>query len=141
MKTSMVFECVKRDAAFYSRADRQHLFTWRMPPPDTLIWIGRYEEGHYPAIEKHHLAKPKWIFLGDGTATTFAIGHLAIQSFTARRSTMGEDKTFTVETGKGPWDHQLIQIWPMGADYVRWPPSVSITSERAKQLPKRFWAG
>jgi hypothetical protein len=38
-------------------------------------------------------------------------------------------------------DSRLIQIWPIDEDYVRWPPSDSITGELAQQLAKRFWAG
>jgi hypothetical protein len=138
IKTAMTFECIKPKAAFYSRADRQHPFIWKVPPPDTLIWIGRYDDSYSPAIEKHTLSNPKRYFLGDGNCTTFAIGHLAIQSITARRSTIGEAISRNVETEEGPFDRKLIKVWPLVTDFVLWPPPESIRGEDTEKLAKRF---
>jgi hypothetical protein len=58
-KTAMVYQCIKGETAFYSPADRQHLLGWNTPPSDTLIWIGRYENGFSLFAENHYLSNPE----------------------------------------------------------------------------------
>ena len=123
LKTAMVFECTKADSAFYSTADRRHLYTWRTPPPDTFVWIGRYVNSHALFVENHYLsnAKPTGA-LSEGCVTTFAIGRLIMQSFTARRRPNAEGKRITVHPKRGEWDRLLTQVWPTADQVVRWPP-------------------
>src|SRR5437868_10210285 len=75
-KTAMVYECIKGEATFYSPANRQQLLAWRMPPPDTLIWIGRYENSFFSLfVENHYLSNSKDTnILSEGCVTTFAMG-------------------------------------------------------------------
>src|SRR5207253_2565111 len=92
-KTAMVYEFIKGEATFYSPANRQQLLAWRMPPPDTLIWIGRYENSFSLFVENHYLSNSKDTnILSEGCVTTFAMGRHVIQIFTARRSALGEGR-------------------------------------------------
>ena len=141
IKTAMVFECVKRDSAFYSTQDRCHLLNSSAPPPDTLIWIGRYVNSQSLFVENHYLSNPKpTSVLGEGCATTFAVGRLVIQSFTVRRSTNGEGKRIVVDIKNGQWDHLLIQVWPVLERVICWPPSLDFgpSVESLEKLAKRF---
>lgn len=128
IRTSMVFEYLRRKEAFYSRADRWHLRKRGLPPPDTLIWIGRYEDGYLPSIEKHGLGGPKLDALGDASVTTFAIGRLAIQSFTTLRSALGEGKG-SVGIGRGLGISGLFRFGP------RW--TAMFGGRHPKALPTR----
>ena len=140
-KTAMVYECVKGQAAFYTPADRQHLLAWRTPPPDTLIWIGRYENSFTLFVENHYLSNPRNAnVLSEGCVTTFAMGRLVIQVFTARRSPHGKGRSINVAKKEGEWDRLLIQIWPALEEVVRWPPPLSFgpSEEKLQELAKRI---
>jgi hypothetical protein len=143
-KTAIVYECVKGEGTFYAPADRQHLLAWRMPPPDTLIWIGRYENSFSLFVENHYLSNPENTnVLSEGCVTTFAMGRFVIQIFTARRSPQGEGLSFNVVTKEGEWGRLLIQIWPVLEQVVRWPPALSFgpSEEKLHELAKRFSSG
>lgn len=142
-KTAMVYECVKEKGtpAFYSAENRQHLLTWSMPPSDTLIWIGRYKDSYSLFSENHYLSNPGSAnVLSEGCVTTFAMGRLVTQIFTARRGSHGEGKSIDVARKKGEWDRLLIQIWPVRERFIRWPPPLSFgpSEEHLKQLAKRI---
>jgi hypothetical protein len=143
-KTTMVYECAKekRKAAFYSPANRQHLLTWSTPPPDSLIWIGRYEDSYSLFIENHYLANPGTAnVLSEGCVTTFAMGRLVVQMFSARRGLHGEGRgSINVARKEGEWDRLLIQIWPVRERFIRWPPPLSFgpSEEHLKELAKRI---
>jgi hypothetical protein len=126
IKTAMVFECTKAESAFYSPEDRRHLLTWLTPPPDAFVWIGRYVNSHALFIENHYLSNTKPTnVLTEGCVTTFAIGRLCLQSFTARRSLQSEGKRITVHTKREQWDRLLIQVWPALEQVIRWPPPLN----------------
>ena len=141
IKTAMVFECTKSESAFYSPADRHHLFTWRTPPPDSFVWIGRYVNSHSLFIENHYLsnAKPTNV-LSEGCVTTFAIGRLVLQSFTARRRPDGEGKRITLHPKRGQRNRLLIQVWPALEQVIRWPPPLYFgpSIESLKDLSARL---
>jgi len=139
-KTAMVYECVreKGEPAFYSAADREHLLTRAMPPPDTLIWIGRYEDSYSLFVEGHDFANPgNENVLSKGYVATFAMGRLIIQIFTARRGLYG-DGPGGIDVARKEGD--LIQIWPFREQFVRWPPPLSFgpSEEDLKELAKRI---
>jgi hypothetical protein len=139
-KTAMVYECVAEKGLFYSAADRKQFLTWRMPPSDSLIWIGRYE-GYALFVENHRLSNPGTDeVLKEACVTTFAIGRLVIQIFTARRGLRGEGHSISVARKEGEWDRQLIQIWPVRDQVTRWPPPLSFGpyDETLIQLAKRI---
>ena len=144
IKTAMVFECTKAESAFYSSEDRRHLLTWQTPPPDTFVWIGRYVNSHSFFIENHYLsnAKPHSV-LSEGCATTFAIGRLCLQSFTARRGPESEGKRITIDTKPGHWDRLLIQVWPALEQVIRWPPPLCFgpSLDSLCELAGRFGGG
>jgi hypothetical protein len=141
-KTAMVFDCVGGKAHFYSTADRQHLLTWGTPPPDSLIWIGRYENSYSLFVENHYLSNPGTEnVLSEGCVTTFAMGRLVIQIFSARRGIYGEGRGgINVARKKGEWDRLLIQIWPVQQQVVRWPPPLSFgpSEEQLKEFAQRI---
>ena len=123
LKTAIVFECTKPDSAFYSTADRRHLYTWRTPPPDSFVWIGRYVNSHALFVENHYLSNAKPAnALSEGCVTTFAVGRLALQSLTARRSPHAEGRQIILHPKRGEWNRLLIQVWPTVEQVVRWPP-------------------
>jgi hypothetical protein len=140
----MVYECVRKKGspAFYSMADRKHLLTRGMPPPDTLIWIGRYEDSYSLFVEGHDLANPgNENVLNKAFVATFAMGRLIIQIFTARRGLYGEGRG---GIGIPRKEGDLLQIWPFREHVVRWPPPVSFGPplEDIQELAKRIgWKG
>jgi hypothetical protein len=140
-KTAMVYECVGGKAPFYSTADREHLLTWSTPPPNSLIWIGRFEDSYSLFVENHYLSNlGNANILSEGCVTTFAMGRLVIQIFTARRGPHGEGQSINVARKEGEWERLLIQIWPVQEQVVRWPPPLSFgpSEENLKELAKRI---
>lgn len=136
----MVYECVGEKAPFFSAADRKQLFTWRMPPSDSLIWIGRYE-GYSLFVENHRLSNPGADeVLSEGCVTTFAMGRLVIQIFTARRGDRGQGHSINVARKEGEWGRLLIQIWPVRDQVIRWPPPLSfgVSEESLVRLAGRI---
>jgi hypothetical protein len=141
IKTAMVFECTKASSAFYSQGDRSHLLTWSTPPPDTLVWIGRYVNSHALFVENDYLSNTKPAnVLSEGCVTTFAIGRLCLQSFTARRGLKGDGKRITIHPKPGQWDRLLVQVWPAAEQIARWPPPLYFgpSVESLKELAARI---
>lgn len=150
MKTAMVFECVKGAAStvatanevFYYAADRQHLMQWSTPPPDTFVWLGRYEPEFSLWTQNDHLsnAQPRGL-LDEGSATTFAIGRCLIQALTVRRppESANEVQTRPIRHDKSLWSDALIQIWPASDNFAQWPPLRTVSSlDNLDQLARRF---
>ena len=136
----MVYQCVAEKGPFYAAADRKQFFTWRTPPSDSLIWIGRYE-GYALFVENHRLSNPGIPdVLTEGSVTTFAIGRLVLQTFTAKRGFRGEGHRINVARKEGEWDRLLTQIWPVRDQVIRWPPPLSFgaSEESLMQLAKRI---
>jgi len=144
VKTVMALELARPGSDwFYSDADRRHLFTWRMPPPDTTIWIGRYVNSHSLFVQSHQLAKPKSESLfREGYSTVLVIGRVVIQVASVRAKLAIPDHrhiTPTV-TANLPWDDLLLKIWPVMDNVVRWPPPLHFTESgyRIGTLLRRF---
>jgi hypothetical protein len=150
LKTAMAFECVggaaaighDPDAVFYSAEDRRHLLRWNTPPPDTFVWIGRYEPECSIWIQNDRVSnpQPKGV-LDEGTVTTLAAGRLILQAITVRRSPFinTDPQSRRIRLGKSSWDSALIPIWPFCNSVVRWPPSLSVVGyDQLEGLARRF---
>ena len=118
LKTAMTFECLKGAAnvdampgeVFYSAADRQHLTQWSTPPPDSFVWLGRYEPEFSLWAQNDRLsnAQPQGFF-DEASATTFAMGRCVIQTLTVPRipRTSNDLQTRPIRHGESMWNDAL----------------------------------
>jgi hypothetical protein len=150
LKTAMAFECIKGAAStsatanevFYSAADRQHLMQWSTPPPDTFVWVGRYEPAFSLWIQNDHVsnARPRGL-LDEGSATTFVMGRFLIQCLTVRRTpeVANELQTRRIRHEKSSWSDALMQIWLAHDNFAQWPPTQTVTGlDDLDQIARRF---
>jgi hypothetical protein len=112
LKTAMAFECITgaanpnhtSDDGFYSHAQRKHMLDWRTPPPDTSVWIGRYEPEFSLWIQNDRVSNPQPVGVLDaGSVTTFAASRLVIQAVTVRRSEGTEANSRPIRNDKSAW--------------------------------------
>lgn len=143
VKTVMALELARPgNDWFYSDADRKHLFTWRVPPPDTTIWIGRYVNSHSLFAQSHKLAKPKSeSLLREGYSTVLVMGRVVIQvaSVRVKGAAHAHSHLTPAITKDLPWESLLFRLWPMDS-VIRWPPLLHFTDSghRIDTLLRRF---
>jgi len=144
VKTAMVFECMKEDRQwFYSQEDRDHLRADLSLPENTGVWLGRQQASWAGFAEGKKLSggtSPEGPALGEGSAFTLSLGHLAVQVFTMRRRPEDQAIPITLNVQPGPWPRALVQICPAEAP-VQWPPSLSFDESGLSRLSDRFFAG
>lgn len=136
VKTAMVGEWTVPSVHAISQNDRDYVYNHRKPPPLTHIWLAAWSKAEEPPLsfETHQFG-----FLPDGKTAlprrgylaTFFIGHLGCQ-------VLGHPFG-SVNVDDGNFGPAVVQIWPVAAESVRWPPRAAIGSEKTlKVFAKRF---
>jgi hypothetical protein len=131
MKTAMVFEATS-GKNFYSQDEQQELRTSGVLPAETSVWFGRYGQSNILCGEGRHLhentsstANP----YRDGYTTTLLMRRLVIQVLILRRKPEFQEIPAKLHIKEGPWDKNLIQIWPIGNRSLQWPPPLSFSND------------
>jgi len=142
VKTAMTFECTQNGKSFYTKEDRHGLLSSSTPPRGTTVWIGRHAHSNIVDGGSTHLnpSSAPNNPLAKSYVTTFALSRLILQVFTIRIKPEFEHVPLTLHLKPGPWNRGLIQIWPITASRVLWPPSLSFSDAGTsfEQLRKRF---
>lgn len=138
MKTAMVAEPLSpMRPHYYTPAERQFLMDRLTPPAGVRIWIGRYRGRFRCHSSADHLRSPKpGGLLLPGYCSTFAVGHLAFQVFSYRRS-RGQPEYFRVR--RGFWSRTLLQLYPPTRGVIMlWPPRETLIHHEFLTLAHRF---
>jgi hypothetical protein len=131
MKTAMVFEATS-GKNFYSQDEQQELCSSGALPAETFVWFGRYVQSNILCGEGRHLHENKSSKptpFRDGYATTLLIRRLVIQVLTLRRKLEFQEIPAKLHIKDGPWDKNLIHIWPIGNRNLKWPPPLSFSND------------
>lgn len=142
-KTAMVLECVKPKPWFYSQADHHGFLANFRPPPETLVWIGRYAHHLGISSEGRRLGNDDIradFPLREGYMTNFVFGRLVMQSLTVRRKPQFNRTRLVLDQRPGPWGQCLLQVWPIQNKRITWPPPISFSDagQTLDSLAKRF---
>jgi hypothetical protein len=130
MKTAMVFETTS-GKNFYSQAEQHERRTSGALPLETTVWLGRYGQSNILCGEGRYLhentpSNPNPF--RDGYATTLLMRRLVIQVLTLRRKPEFLEADARLRMKAGPWDKNLIQIWPISEQTLQWPPTLSLSN-------------
>lgn len=131
MKTAMVFETISGKNC-YSPDEQQELRSSGALPVETFVWLGRYAQSNILCSEGRHLhenTSNKPTPFREGYVTTLLIRRLVIQVLILRRKPEFQEILAKLHIKAGPWDKNLIQIWPIGNRNLRWPPPLSFSND------------
>ena len=129
VKTAMVFEFIRPSTqdVFSSDAERKALWTTRLIPPRTMVWLGRYGGRTPLSVEGYDLSTGLDVeHPVTGWTVTFSFGCLVVQILSARSEI---ELRLDVEPQPGPWANSTVQIWPTQRR-VAWPPAISFYDDR-----------
>lgn len=136
VKTAMVLDSTntRERTAFYSKSEGEQLRMTSAIPANTRVWIGRSALNglHADGTDVGIMAPGGTSRVAVGNASTFIVGHLALQVFTVHPLPEHKDKyaesVFNdVPPRPGPWSDLLVQIWPANGRIVTWPPPQTFT--------------
>jgi hypothetical protein len=131
MKITMVFEATS-GMDFYSPDEQKKLRTSGVLPEETFVWLGRYAQSNILCGEGRHLhenTSNKPTPFRDGYATTLLMSRLVIQVLTLRRKPEFQQILAKLHINAGPWDKNLIEIWPVSNRNLQWPPPLSLSND------------
>lgn len=140
LKTAMVMDSIKNPEAntrYYQRADCLAFRQRRTIPELTRIWIGRSSLAGLGAYgtDVTIVSPDSTKRIGNGTATTIIVGHLAVQVFAFRVSVEYTGPSVAAPVPKpGDWDNMLAQIWPIERNSVTWAPKKTFTNSGARSI-------
>jgi hypothetical protein len=100
---------------------RQWLYTHHTPPPDTAVWITRYDGAGIVTLLSKMLfirGNPKSSLTPDMQAVFFSIGSLLFIVLSIYR--FFEDVSFRTEFPVDIFPH-LFKIWPIASPFISWP--------------------
>ena len=137
VKTAMVLDSTnpRERQSFYEKAECEKLRLSSTIPDRTRVWIGRSSlNGLHADGTDVGIVTPDGTMIAKGNATTFIVGHLAIQVFAVHPLPEYKDKTINeIAPRPGPWNELLIQIWPANSRSVTWPPPLTFTGRGTRQ--------
>jgi len=137
LKTAMVLDSTNRRKRnlFYDRAECENLRLNSTVPDRTRVWIGRsslnglHADGTDVAIQA-----PDGTRIALGNATTFIVGHLALQVFVIHPlPQQHKNDPIDVAPRPGPWDELLVQVWPPKTHSLNWPPGLTFTGSGTRR--------
>ena len=135
VKTAMVLDSTntRERSAFHTKSECEQLRLASAIPAHTRVWIGRSAlNGLHADGTDVGIDAPDKTRIANGNASTFIVGHLALQVFAVHplpeHKDKYEDRIFNeVPSRPGPWDELLIQVWPASSRTVTWPPPRTFT--------------
>lgn len=136
VKTAMVLDSTntRERSTFYTKSECEQLRLTSAIPAHTRVWIGRsalnglHADGTEVALNGPDGASK----IATGNASTFIVGHLALQVFAVHslpehKGKYADSVFDSVQSGPGPWNQLLVQIWPAHTRTVTWPPPLTFT--------------
>jgi hypothetical protein len=99
----------------------------------TWVWIGRHSESSITYAHGRRLLSARSIGkqdpspIDEGYSSTFGLGRLVLQVLRLRFLPGLETKRTVLHTQPGPWNRALLQLLPVVAAEVHWPPAFSIS--------------
>jgi hypothetical protein len=131
LKATIIEAANRQKIPFYTQAER---FAFEPPsaflPVRTFVWIGRLSQKGF-----HAGGTEIWREMGNisraahGAVTTIIVGHLVIQVLTVHMLTMFATRKIDFERNAGPWEENLLDIWPVFGSR-QWPPRLSFDLSR-----------
>jgi hypothetical protein len=100
-------------------------------PAKTRIWIGRIETKHLLGLgTDFRTLRPDTLEPHiNSTIATLVAGHFVAQAITQRTyPKFANTEMPELQPKESDWDSFLIRIWPVGRDWIMWPPKTSFTN-------------
>ncbi len=116
-----------REKKFYTRDETLAFAKDLTIPAGTRIWIGHLTTSHL-SRDGHDfelLRAGDGVVVGASSVTTLVVGHFVAQITTNHILPEFKDLNPRIEPKPGPWETQLLQIWPIEKDWITWPPKAS----------------
>lgn len=136
VKTTMVLDSTntRERSAFYTKDECEQLRLTSTISAHTRVWIGRSALNglHADGTDVGLNGPDGATKIATGNASTFIVGHLALQVFAVHPLPEHKDKSpdsvfDSVQPGPGPWNNLLVQIWSAHTSIVTWPPPQTFT--------------
>lgn len=141
-KTAMMYDSMDKGEVFYDGLDRHHFRKAATPLSDTYAWLGCYSESSFLRGSVFHQTLTRKLTSGNSYKMhllTMNISQFIAQIASVKRLAHGDLATMIDLPTIGPnLTEALVQVCPVHLLDVKWPPALSISTDRLKALAHRF---